>query len=146
VRRERGEVPPIVPDGTAAVLLLGYVVPPARGGRSTPTSSPRPQARAITRNRCGAQAFVVSDLVGVQLHPKVRPATLDDWLGRFPVMAEVARAGRAALVEQARREDETRGGASGLVDAFAEVTSIRSGVPARDAAQPSWAASRRTSP
>lgn len=204
VLREQGEVPPAVPEGTAAVLLLGSewsVVDPVRpevlaaevelvrsaqtdgvpvlglcygaqvvahalGGRvarapapevglvavdsddpdlvptgpwwefHTDVVTPPSQARVVARNRCGVQAFVVPGIVAVQFHPEVRPATLDDWLGRFPELAEVTGTDRATLVERARlREHEARRAAYALVDAFLE-----------KAAQPSWAMSRSISP
>ena len=202
VLRELGEVPRTVPDGTAAVLLLGsewsvadpvrpdvlaaetelvrsaqtagvpvlalcygaQVVAHALGGQvarapepevglvavhtedpavvpagtwwafHTDVVTPPAHARVVARNSCGVQAFVVPGVVAVQFHPEVRPATLDDWLGRFPQLAEGAGADRATVVEQARgREDEARRAAYALVDAFL-------------AAQPVLAASLSASP
>jgi GMP synthase-like glutamine amidotransferase len=196
--RERGEVPPVVPVGTAAVLLLGSewsVVDPVRpdvlaaevglvrsartagvpvlglcygaqvvahalGGRvsrapepeiglvavetddpdlvppgpwwafHTDVVDPPARARVLARNACGVQAFTLPGLVAVQFHPEVRPATLDDWMARFPELTQTVGADRATLVAQARRrEDEARRAAYALVDAFLEASSRATHVP-----------------
>jgi len=168
--RERGEVPPTVPERTAVVLLLGsawsvhtpvrpevlaaetalvrsahaagvpllglcygaQVIAHALGGRvsrapepevglvvvdtedpevlprgpwlafHTDVLYPPEQARVVGRNGCGVQAFTLPGVMAVQFHPEVRPATLDDGLGRFPEFTASLAAQLAALVEQAR--------------------------------------------
>jgi GMP synthase-like glutamine amidotransferase len=125
----------------------GVVPPGPWWAFHTDVVSPPPHARVVARNACGVQAFVAPGVVAVQFHPEVRPATLDDWLGRFPEIAAAAGADPAAMVTQARgREDESRASAYALVDAFVALTTSGSGVSSRDAAQPSPAASTSTSP
>ena len=73
------------------------------------------------------QAFTLPGIVAVQFHPEVRPATLDDWLARFPELAEAAGVDAAALVEQAyAREDDARHAAYALVDAFLNADQVSS--------------------
>ena len=118
VLRERGEVPPIVPDGTAAVLLgSGWsVVGPVR---PEVLDAETPLVRS-------------AQTAGV---PVLGSATARRW-------SRTLSAGH----QSARARSGARGAAYTLVDAFAEVTSTEADVPARDVAQSSWAASRRTSP
>lgn len=80
---------------------------------------PPPHARLLARNRCGVQAFEVPGALGVQFHPEVRPAVLEEWLHRLPTMAATAEASSADLVGMAVcREADARAAAHGLVDAF----------------------------
>ncbi len=87
----------------------------------TDVLEPPPEARVVARNGCGIQAFTLPGSLGVQFHPEVLPATLDDWFGRFPALLDAVGADRAALVEQAwSREKESRAAAHALVDRFCE--------------------------
>jgi GMP synthase-like glutamine amidotransferase len=91
----------------------------------TDVVTPPPDARVVARNACGVQAFVLPGIVSVQFHPEVQPATLDDWLARFPELAQGARVDVTALVEQARsRENDARRTAYALVDAFLASSSV----------------------
>lgn len=80
---------------------------------------PPPDARVVARNECGVQAFEVPGALGVQFHPEVRPAVLEEWLHRLPSMAATAGAPRADLVRMAEhRETDARAAAHALVDEF----------------------------
>jgi len=83
--------------------------------------APPPEAQVVARNACGIQAFVLPQALGVQFHPEVRPAVLDDWLARLPVMAAASGKSREELVAQARRrEADARSASYALVDDFLE--------------------------
>jgi GMP synthase-like glutamine amidotransferase len=85
----------------------------------TDVLTPPPGAQVVARNVCGVQAYATPTMVAVQFHPEVRPETFDDWMRRFPAIAEYAGVDRATLVEQGhRREHEARRAAYALVDAF----------------------------
>lgn len=76
-------------------------------------------ARLLAGNGCGVQAFEVPGALGVQFHPEVRPAVLEEWLRRLPTMAATAGASSADLVGTAvRREADARAAARALVDGF----------------------------
>lgn len=78
-----------------------------------------PGARLLARNACGVQAFEVPGALGVQFHPEVRPAVLDEWLRRVPAIAAAAGVPGTELVElAARREVDARNAAYALVDDF----------------------------
>lgn len=80
---------------------------------------PPPDARVVARNTCGVQAFEVPGALGVQFHPEVRPAVLEEWLERVPDMAAAAGVPAPELVAVAvAREDEARAAAYALVDDF----------------------------
>ncbi len=87
---------------------------------------PPPHASVVASNSCGVQAFALPGVLGVQFHPEVRPAVLDDWLARLPAMAAASGSTRAALVAEAvRREDEARAASHALVDSFLERFAVR---------------------
>jgi GMP synthase (glutamine-hydrolysing) len=78
-----------------------------------------PGATVVARNACGTQAFVLPGALGVQFHPEVRPAVLDDWSRRFPDLVREAGLQPDELVQRARdREEDSRHAAYTLVDAF----------------------------
>lgn len=80
---------------------------------------PPPDADVLAHNDCGLQAFALPGALGVQFHPEVRPAVLEDWLQRVPGMAAAAGARSAELVTMAiNREDQSRASAYALVDDF----------------------------
>jgi GMP synthase (glutamine-hydrolysing) len=85
----------------------------------TDVIDPPPEASVIADNACGTQAFVLPGVLGVQFHPEVRPAVLDDWLERLPSIAAASGRTREELVAEAyRREDQARAASHALVDAF----------------------------
>jgi GMP synthase-like glutamine amidotransferase len=78
-----------------------------------------PGATVVARNTCGTQAFVLPGALGVQFHPEVRPAVLEDWSRRFPVLVHGAGLLQDELVQRARdREEDSCRAAYTLVDAF----------------------------
>lgn len=78
-----------------------------------------PDARLVARNGCGVQAFEVPGALGVQFHPEVRPAVLEDWLRRVPAMAAAAGVPAVELAALAvRREADARASAYALADGF----------------------------
>ena len=107
----------LVPSGPWWAFHSDVIQPPA-------------QARVLARNGCGLQAFELPGALGVQFHPEVRPAVLEDWLRRVPVMAAAAGAPSADLVALAvGREDEARAAAYALVDDFLTRFPVADGEP-----------------
>lgn len=96
----------LVPSGPWWAFHSDVIEPPA-------------DARLLARNGCGVQAFELPGALGVQFHPEVRPAVLEEWLQRLPAMAAHAGDPGADLVVTAfRRESEARAAANALVDGF----------------------------
>ena len=97
----------------------GLVAPGPWWAFHTDVIEPPPEAEVVARNACGIQAFALAGALGVQFHPEVRPAVLDDWVRRLPAMAAVSGRSGPELVELAvGREDEARAAAYALVDRF----------------------------
>jgi GMP synthase-like glutamine amidotransferase len=102
----RSDDPALVPEGPWTSFHVDGLTPP-------------PDAEVVARNDCGVQAFVLPGLLGVQFHPEVRPAVLDDWAGRFPDLVRDSGQQHAAMVAAAaEREAGSRTAAHALVDAF----------------------------
>ena len=102
----RSDDPALVPEGPWTSFHVDGLSPP-------------PDAEVVARNDCGVQAFVLPGLLGVQFHPEVRPAVLDDWAGRFPDLVRDSGQEHAAMVSAAAgREAGSRAAAHALVDAF----------------------------
>lgn len=102
----RSDDPALVPEGPWTSFHVDGLTPP-------------PDAEVVARNDCGVQAFVLPGLLGVQFHPEVRPAVLDDWAGRFPDLVRDSGQEHAAMVSAAAgREAGSRAAAHALVDAF----------------------------
>lgn len=98
--------PEVVPEGPWWAFHLDVIDPP-------------PGAAVVARNACGVQAFTLPGVLGVQFHPEVLPATLEDWAGRFPDVLQQVGVAPEALVQQARdTEPLARATATALVDAF----------------------------
>lgn len=96
----------LVPSGPWWAFHSDVIEPPA-------------DARLLARNGCGVQAFELPGALGVQFHPEVRPAVLEEWLQRLPAMAACAGDPSADLVAAAfRRAPEARAAANALVDDF----------------------------
>lgn len=77
------------------------------------------QATLVAHNARGAQAFTVERALGVQFHPEVRPAVLDEWLRRVPAVAAAADVPPDELAALAvTTQQHARAAAHGLVDEF----------------------------
>jgi GMP synthase-like glutamine amidotransferase len=80
---------------------------------------PPPDATVIARNACGIQAFVLPGVLGVQFHPEVRPAVLEDWSRKLPDLVSGAGLTHDELIKKAMdREADSRVAAYSLVDTF----------------------------
>lgn len=95
--------------------------------------TPPPGATEPARGASGAQVFAVGASVGVQFHPEVTPAIVDEWLagGR-----DAVRDPEALRRETARRADAARERAFALFDRIA------AGWPRRELRHPSSKARR----
>jgi GMP synthase-like glutamine amidotransferase len=98
--------PALVPAGPWTAFHLDVLQPP-------------PGATVVARNACGTQAFVLPGALGVQFHPEVRPAVLEDWSRRFPELVQGAGLQHDELVARAMdREEDSRHAAYAMVDTF----------------------------
>jgi GMP synthase-like glutamine amidotransferase len=76
--------------------------------------TPPPGAELLARSPVSAQAFRLGPHLGVQFHPEVTPAIVDDWAGTY---GESAR--KAGTTPEALREGSARHGAAARVRAYA---------------------------
>lgn len=78
-----------------------------------------PSADEIARNDCGPQAFAYDQHLGVQFHPEIDTAIINEWIARGGEYLEAAGVDPDGLREQtARQEPRARADAHRLFDRF----------------------------